>query len=52
MIKKELDQLKLMITKENPQKSKTKIKGLWKGVEITGLDIEDAKKSLNKFHDL
>jgi len=45
--KKELVLLKSLV-KKREQKKITKLEGLWKGVEITEADIEEAKKSVFK----
>ena len=46
-LKKELVLLKSFV-KKREQKKVTKLEGLWKGVEITEADIEEAKKTVFK----
>jgi len=46
-LEKELVLLKSLV-KKREQKKVIKLEGLWKGVEITEADIEEAKKTLFK----
>ena len=47
-IEHELADLKKVLVSEIESPKKTKIKGLWKGINITDEDIEEAKRAVFK----
>jgi len=48
-IQQELEQLKRALSRlAEGKKRKTKLKGLWKGVEVTEEEIEEAKRAVFK----
>ena len=46
MIQEELEQLRKLLVEEEP--SGVSLRGIWKGVDITNEEIEEAKRSLFK----
>ncbi|HIC92505.1 MAG TPA: hypothetical protein EYP21_10725 [Syntrophaceae bacterium] len=48
-IQQELEQLKKALAHQvGGTKGRTKLKGLWKGIEVTEEDMEEAKKAIFK----
>ena len=46
-IQQELEQLRrTLVHQEEKSKQKTKLKGLWKGIEVTEKDITEAKRAV------